>query len=92
MFRYDGGVSIHPHVFRSPLSRDREIIEYQVRQTPRGADVIIRASGGVDEDALRTQIASHVERAGLPNPEITLRSVLSIERTSAGKLRRFVPI
>ena len=92
MFRYDGGVSIHPHVFRSPLSRDREIIEYQVRQTPRGADVMIRASGDVDEDALRTQIASHVERAGLSNPEITLRTVPSIGRTSAGKLRRFVPI
>ncbi len=32
-FRYPGGVVVHPHVFRSVLSREAWIVEYQVRQT-----------------------------------------------------------
>ena len=39
VFTYDGGVQVHPHVFRSVLCRDRGIVEYQVRQTATGADV-----------------------------------------------------
>lgn len=91
IFRYAGGVSIHPHVFRSPLSREPEIIEYQVRQTSRGADIVIRAAGEVNVAALRAQIAAHVAKAGLDDPQIAVTCAAAIERTSAGKLKRFVP-
>jgi phenylacetate-CoA ligase len=92
VFSYAGDVVIHPHVFRSPLSREPEIIEYQVRQTPRGAAVAVRTSGDIDLEALRTTIAAHVSEAGLDGAEITIREVSAIERTSAGKLTRFVPL
>ena len=42
VFRYADGVVVHPHIFRSVLGRDARIIEYQVRQTERGAAVLLR--------------------------------------------------
>jgi phenylacetate-CoA ligase len=92
IFRYAGGVALHPHVFRSPLSREAAIVEYQVRQTARGADIVVRATGDVDVGALRMQIARHVAEAGVVDPEITVARVAAIARTAAGKLKRFVPL
>lgn len=92
VFRYDGGVSIHPHVYRSPLSHHRAIIEYQVRQTPRGAEIDVRADGPLDLDAVRDDVAASVAGAGLASPEITLSRVDAIARTSMGKLKRFVTL
>ena len=83
---------MHPHVFRSPLSRVPEIVEYQVRQTPRGAEIAIRASGEVDLAGLRAAIVDHLAHAGLPDPAISIERVSVLERTSAGKLKRFVPL
>jgi phenylacetate-coenzyme A ligase PaaK-like adenylate-forming protein len=91
-FTYDGRVVIHPHVYRSPLSRHPQIIEYQVRQTAKGADVDVRAAGALDRDALSTEIAMHLEGAGLADPEVSVTLVDEIARTSAGKHRRFVPL
>jgi len=92
VFRYPGGLVIHPHVFRSPLSRVAEIIEYQVRQTAHGADIAIRTDHDVDVQALGTTLCEHLERAGLNRPRIHVERVSSIERTGAGKLVRFVPL
>jgi len=38
------------------------------------------------------EIATHVAKAGLRDPNIAVVRVASIERTTAGKLKRFVPI
>jgi len=92
ILRYDNGVSVFPHVFGSVLSRQPQIIEYQVRQTPKGADVLVRAVDEVDLDALASRITAQVEKAGLPGPEVTISRVATIERTSAGKLKRYVPL
>jgi len=92
VFRYAGGIAIHPHVFRSPLSREPGLIEYQVRQTPRGATIAIRTADEVNVEALRAAIAAHVARAGLRDPDIAVVRVAAIERTAIGKLKRFVPI
>ena len=72
IFRYGGGVVIHPHVFRSPLSRHPQVIEYQVRQTELGADIDVRVDGGFDLDELTAEIAEHLEAAGLMHPALTL--------------------
>src|SRR5262245_46262870 len=47
VFRYASGIVVHPHVFRSVLGRDGRIIEYQVREMLRGADVLLRTRGSV---------------------------------------------
>ena len=92
LFAYDGGVVIHPHVFRSALGRVPQVVEYQVRQTTRGARIELRASAEVDLEALAVTIAGSVARAGLPDPEIRVARVPALTRTSAGKLTRFVPL
>lgn len=91
-FRYDNGVVVHPHVFRSPLSRYRPVVEYQVRQTARGAAVAVRATDVVDSEALAAEIAAGLARLGLAEPEVTVAIVDHLERQYSGKLKRFVRV
>ncbi|MET0903624.1 MAG: hypothetical protein ABWZ52_10325 [Acidimicrobiales bacterium] len=87
-----GGAFVHPQAFRSPLSQV-PISEYQVQQTPRGAEVAIVVAGPVDLDELCASIASNLASAGLDQPDLRIRSVDAIERHSAtAKLRRFIPL
>jgi phenylacetate-coenzyme A ligase PaaK-like adenylate-forming protein len=95
VFDYDVGTGtklrVHPHVFRSPLSRRAGIVEYQVHQTRRGAEIAIRCAGPVDLPALESEVARGLSALGLPEPAVTVRPVDAIPRQSSGKLRRFVP-
>ena len=92
-FRYADGVTVHPHVFRSPLSRDPDILEYQVRQTIAGADVAVRGRSEVDLEAVADLLTASLRSAGLAEPVVTVRSIDRIGATTAtGKVRRFVPL
>jgi len=92
LFRYDGGIVVHPVVFRSPLGRDRTVIEYQVTQTPRGAAITVRSDGDGGLQSLRQQIITDLTKAGLTDPEVTVTKVDSVARLPTGKLRRFIPL
>ena len=48
VFRY-GTTSVHPSALATPLLRAAAVREYQVRQTPRGADIAVVADAGLDE-------------------------------------------
>jgi phenylacetate-coenzyme A ligase PaaK-like adenylate-forming protein len=87
-----GSRAVHPHVFRSHLGRRAGIVEYQVRQTERGADIALRCTGPVDLDALRGELEEALIRLGLHGPEIRLQTVDRLERQIVGKLKRFVPL
>jgi len=92
-FDYGGGVRIHPIVFRSPLTRERDITAYQVRQSERGAAIQVLAGGALDCAALAERIERGLARAGLPEPSVSVEQVAQIGRTQhAGKLSRFVPL
>jgi phenylacetate-CoA ligase len=92
-FRYADGVTVHPHVFRSPLSRGGAVLEYQVRQTSDGASVAVRGAPDLDREALADQLTASLRGAGLVEPIVTVRVVERIEATTAtGKVRRFVPL
>jgi phenylacetate-CoA ligase len=88
-FRYSETV-VHPHVFRSVLGREAGIIEYQVRQTLRGADIAIR--GKSDTQRLQDALRRGLERLGLQSPEITITTVRQLPRQDTGKIRRFVAL
>jgi phenylacetate-coenzyme A ligase PaaK-like adenylate-forming protein len=93
MFEYADGLTVHPHVFRSPLSHRREIVEYQVRQTARGAAVAVRCAAPLDLAALEAEIADGLARLGLAAPEVSVTAVDGIGRDAlSGKLKRFVPL
>lgn len=90
-FRY-GGVVVHPLLFRSPLGLCRNIVEYQVCQTSRGADIAVRCQGHPDLRALEADIATKLATAGLAGPEVRVTAVDHLPRQDTGKLKRFVPI
>ncbi|PWT76598.1 MAG: AMP-dependent synthetase [Proteobacteria bacterium] len=92
MFEYPGRTSVHPHIFRSRLGKERYIVEYQVRQTARGADIDVHCNGPVELDRLRSALIDDLRRVGLPESEIAIALVGRIERPASGKLKRFVPL
>ena len=92
LFTYPGGVVVHPLVFRSPLGRERHVVEYQVHQTPRGAAIGLRADGEVDVAGLSRRIADALGRAGVEEPQVTVARVEAFERQVTGKLKRFFPL
>ncbi len=89
-FIYPDGTAIHPHVFRSCLSH-QDLVEYQVRQTARGADISAVTSGDVDTVALASRIEDALRNLGLPAPAVTIATVDRVGRLPSGKLKRFVP-
>ena len=92
LFTYPGGVVVHPLVFRSPLGRERHVVEYQVHQTPRGAAIQLRTDGEVDVAALSQRIADALARADIMEPQVSVARVDTFERQVTGKLKRFFPM
>lgn len=91
-FTYAGGSTVHPFTFRSVLGRQRNVVEYQVRQTARGADVSICCDGPADAPALAETIRGALIDVGLESPEVSVTPVAELDRQTTGKLRRFVPL
>ena len=92
VFVYDGR-PVHPHVFRSALARHAGVVEYQVRQTARGARIVVRCGAPVDIAKLGDEIARALGRLGVPRPVVEVRSAQRLERDPGpAKLRRFVPL
>jgi phenylacetate-coenzyme A ligase PaaK-like adenylate-forming protein len=87
-FRYPGGVVVHPHVFRSVLSREAWIVEYQVRQTPVGAEALVIGAPG-DPDAVGRALEQELAHVGVAGPSVDVRVVDRLERLAIGKVRRF---
>ena len=93
MFVYDGHVEVHPHLFRSALGRRRQVLEYQVHQTPTGATIAVRASSDLDTEALGQELIEGSAALGVTHPQVSVAVVEDIERAqSTGKLRRFIPL
>jgi phenylacetate-coenzyme A ligase PaaK-like adenylate-forming protein len=91
LFRYGDGLQVHPHLFRSALGRQRNILEYQVRQTKRGADIAVHCVGALDTAELHQEITAGLTASGLERPDVSIRGVKGLERLATGKLKRFVP-
>ena len=89
-FRY-GPLTIPAAVFRYVLGTDPQISEYQVRQTPDGAEVVV--VGAPDPAAVAAALQRDLRRHGLADPAIRVTTATRIERHAAtGKLRRFVAL
>jgi phenylacetate-coenzyme A ligase PaaK-like adenylate-forming protein len=87
------GLRVHPHLFRTALSREADVVEYQVRQTPAGAAIAIRCTALVNLDALRDRVAAALASAGLDRPQVTVEVVDGFERPGGpAKLKRFLPL
>lgn len=92
VFTYAGGLVVHPLSFRSRLGHERDVIEYQVSQTPHGASIAIRTQGDVDTSSLAVALESELLRLGLAKPSVTVEIVDGFDRQKTGKLKRFLPL
>jgi phenylacetate-coenzyme A ligase PaaK-like adenylate-forming protein len=91
LFRY-GAVTIHPQIFRSPLGREANVIEYRVTQTRRGAEIALCTRGPVDLPRLVSIICDGLTNAGLAVPEVEVHLVAALDREVSGKVKRFLPL
>ena len=90
LFRY-GTLIVHPHVFRSAIARVPSVREYQVRQTARGADVLVAGGSDDDRSMLGERLTAALSALDLPGAEVTVTAVAGFERTPIGKHKLFVP-
>lgn len=91
VFRY-GEVEVHPLVVRTVMVRTAAVHEYQVHQTEKGIRVDVVADGPLSEQVLIAELQDSMRRAGVPDAEVVVLVVSSIERhPDTGKARRFVP-
>jgi phenylacetate-coenzyme A ligase PaaK-like adenylate-forming protein len=91
LFRYDT-TWIHPQIFRSPLGREANVMEYRVTQTRSGAQIDLCTRGTVDLARLGTTIRVGLADAGLVDAEVEFQLVDALARQDTGKLKRFVPL
>ena len=82
-FVYGDDVEIHLHLFRSALGRRRQVLEYQVRQTPVGADIAVRTSAQLDTDALSQELVQALAALGVAHPQVNVTQVAEIERAES---------
>jgi phenylacetate-CoA ligase len=88
-----GTVDVHPIAIRSVMVKTPEVIDYQVRQTPCGIDVMAVTDDGACLDGLPERLRRALVDGGLSSPDVTVRPVDGLDRHPVtGKLRRFVPI
>jgi phenylacetate-coenzyme A ligase PaaK-like adenylate-forming protein len=91
VFTYPGGLVVHPLVFGSVLRRDREIVEYQVRQNRAGAEVLV-VGAPADPAGLGRALAAELAALGVAEPSVEVRPVDQLERQATGKVRLFLPL
>lgn len=89
-FSHAGSVTVHPHVFRTTLAPEPKVIEYQVHQTARGAEVHV--VGAVDATPVCTDLERALRQLGVTDAVVTVELVASLERQPSGKLKRFMPL
>jgi phenylacetate-CoA ligase len=86
-------IDIHPLAVRSVMVKAPQVVDYQVRQTPRGVEVDAVTAGTPNVDRLTSLLAYALAEAGLSDPDVTVRIVDSLGRHhETGKVRRFVPV
>lgn len=90
-FKY-GTVTVHPHVIRSVFVKTSEVTEYQVRQTKDGLQAELVATRAVDTLDVSQRLELALGQAGLAHPQVSVTQVPEIAQSTAGKLRRFVPL
>lgn len=93
VFLYDGGVRVHAYTFESVLENVAGLLDFQVRQTSRGADVVLRTTQPVALEPLERELRRSLGDLGLRDPDLLLTLVDAIGRTgSSAKQHRFVPL
>ena len=65
--------------------------DYQVVQTPDGAEIRLCCERGTHLRAIAQRVASALVKGGVAHPSVRVRRVSTLDRGPDGKRRRFVP-
>lgn len=88
-----GEIAIHPLTVVDELLHTPAIADYVIRQTTSGLDIDLVTADTIELDALRTKLTAALIEAGLPAPQVAVRTVLDIARDPrTGKAARIVPL
>lgn len=90
-FHY-GDISVHPLALELAVLKRPSIVSYQIAQRTDGVNVSYVSDVAIDEGALHREIQQALDGYGLHDLETALSRVDAIQRTPAGKLKRFVPL
>ena len=71
-FVYEGGAAVHWIGMTTVLLGDPEVVELQVTQTLRGADISVATKGACNVERLRRGLAELMAKSGLPDPQVTI--------------------
>jgi len=88
-------VAVHPHAIRAVLVKTPEVLDYQLKQTQRGVEIVALTDddAALDVAGVCRRVASALAEAGLENPEVRLTVATSLSRDDrTGKLQRVVPL
>jgi phenylacetate-coenzyme A ligase PaaK-like adenylate-forming protein len=91
-FVYDDGVAVHWLGMTTVLLSDPDVVELQVTQTTRGADISVATKGACNLEGLRRGLVELMRKSGLGEPEVSIREVDALDRLWSGKLRQFQPL
>lgn len=91
MFVYDSEVSVRSSLFDVALTGEPGLWDYQVRQSPEGAHILV-VGERVDERGVAAAVEASLAGAGVTSPRVTVECVDFIPRTSGGTVLRFVPL
>jgi phenylacetate-coenzyme A ligase PaaK-like adenylate-forming protein len=93
LFTYAEGITVQPDVFDSALLRLPDLTDYQVRQTPNGADIAVLTRPDAALDGLRSSLTAALKMLGLADPCVSVTAVAHLPRKAdTGKLVRFIPL
>ena len=67
------------------LLSDPAVVEFQVTQTPHGADVSVATKAECNTESLRRGLVDLMAGAGLADPQVTIRQVDALDRLWSGK-------
>lgn len=88
-----GETAVHPLAVVDELLHTPAIADYVIRQTTSGLDIDLVTADTIELDALRTKLTAALIEAGLPAPQVAVRTVLDIARDPrTGKAARIVPL
>lgn len=90
-FWYPDGSFVHYMTYFLPLT-DPGLIEYQVHQTPEGADILV-VGKPENPERLAADLTAELRNVGLADPRVRIEVVDALDRSGpVGKLERFVPL
>ncbi len=91
-FVYGDGTAVHWLGMLAIMLTTEWVAEYQVQQTPTGADLRVVMRQPHDLEGLRSEFVRVLASSGLVDPRVTVTEVANLPRLHSGKLQQFSPL